>query len=639
MLSRSLTTMLLVLATACPMWGCELAFDAGGQTTGVLVPETGTGDTRALVQLTITRKLDDNQWSKQQITGTITVMVEASTTAGLEFWKETNGTFAKVNDITLDAAGNFPNAQIASVTNYYIKGTQAAAALPNFSLKESWAGSGGTPGDKFVSGAVFRVDNVVVDASDPITKKFNATAPTCDFVSVLNQSADLKAVTTPDHDSVGSALEWVISPDVASSTSGRVCEITAIDTPQKFQIQIMSVLGHVTYMQCNLWSAWATIEFRCSASETISIPGNSAPMVITYGGWSPVCGGGTSLGKLAQPEATTALKYYRYSEGKVELKATLLPDGIGSVLSTGWILRRWASSKAWDNGGHYDRNNRNNWTTGPSVDDSGTGDTSPDDMRSDIPSAAGNIYDLDAPACPCMTFLADDVRHTSEVYDNFRQCVMVVLQSEQQCSDDVLWHYVAQIDVEANPTVETHDLDLGNVQLPADRHYTPRFNITGFITGPNQSSLGGVTVTAGGKSGISSVPLAGGYTITGVAAGNNVTVTPALAGYTFAPVNQSVNITTADSTHVDFVGTGALSISGIVTRQDNTPIVGVIVSVGGGKSATTDNNGRYSIGTLVPGTYTATPSSDSYTFDPVGISNIVLVDQSVTGKNFTGTPK
>jgi hypothetical protein len=92
----------------------------------------------------------------------------------------------------------------------------------------------------------------------------------------------------------------------------------------------------------------------------------------------------------------------------------------------------------------------------------------------------------------------------------------------------------------------------------------------------------------------------GNYTISGLADGS-YTVTPSLAGYTFAPATASATVS-VDASH----------------------------------SAITDASGNYTISGLADGSYTVTPSLSGYTFAPATASATVA-GADVTGINFTST--
>lgn len=78
------------------------------------------------------------------------------------------------------------------------------------------------------------------------------------------------------------------------------------------------------------------------------------------------------------------------------------------------------------------------------------------------------------------------------------------------------------------------------------------------------------------------------------------------------------------------------TIAGRVTRTDGNPLSGVAISDGAGHSVLTDASGNYTLGGVVAGTYTLTPSkSDWTTFSPA--SRTVTVPPDATGQDFTAT--
>jgi hypothetical protein len=69
---------------------------------------------------------------------------------------------------------------------------------------------------------------------------------------------------------------------------------------------------------------------------------------------------------------------------------------------------------------------------------------------------------------------------------------------------------------------------------------TPIFAVAGRVADANGSPIAGVTVAlSGGSSATTTTDASGGYRFAGLAAGASVTVAPALAGFTFAPVDQT----------------------------------------------------------------------------------------------------
>ena len=78
------------------------------------------------------------------------------------------------------------------------------------------------------------------------------------------------------------------------------------------------------------------------------------------------------------------------------------------------------------------------------------------------------------------------------------------------------------------------------------------------------------------------------------------------------------------------VTAGGSGVSGVTVSLSGRTAAGTAIS----QSVTTDSNGNYSLSAPVGGSYTVTPSDDSYTFDPASASfNGLSANQSV---NFTG---
>lgn len=64
--------------------------------------------------------------------------------------------------------------------------------------------------------------------------------------------------------------------------------------------------------------------------------------------------------------------------------------------------------------------------------------------------------------------------------------------------------------------------------------------------------------------------------------------------------------------------------------------VTIILSGDAGRTAITDNYGRYNFTGLSNGNYTVTPSKTGYTFTPVNKA-VTINGANATGQNFTGT--
>ena len=160
----------------------------------------------------------------------------------------------------------------------------------------------------------------------------------------------------------------------------------------------------------------------------------------------------------------------------------------------------------------------------------------------------------------------------------------------------------------------------GNVTAPTSGFYSGPliglFSISGKVTDTLGAALPGVTLRAtGGKTAVTASD--GTYTIADLATGT-YNVTPLLPEYTFSPTTRqvTVNSTNGDAINVNFTGTRrTYSISGTITREDDSPLAGVQVTAGS-QTATSGPDGTYTISGLVAGTYTITPSLSEYTFTP-----------------------
>ncbi len=111
------------------------------------------------------------------------------------------------------------------------------------------------------------------------------------------------------------------------------------------------------------------------------------------------------------------------------------------------------------------------------------------------------------------------------------------------------------------------------------------YSISGTVTA-NGSGLSGVTVTAGSKS--ATTTTSGGYTISGLSNGT-YTVTPSKSGYTFSPSSQSVTISGANKTGIDFTASASGGGGGTPTERvsDGTFEGGLYGSSNSGSSGTT----------------------------------------------------
>jgi hypothetical protein len=147
---------------------------------------------------------------------------------------------------------------------------------------------------------------------------------------------------------------------------------------------------------------------------------------------------------------------------------------------------------------------------------------------------------------------------------------------------------------------------------------TLTYTISGQVT-KGGGALAGVTVTlTGGPGGTVTTDASGSYSFTALAYGGNYTVTPSLAGNSFAPPSTAFTSLQANQTANFAAATLTYTISGQVTKGGGA-LAGVTVTLTGGTSGTvtTDASGSYSF-TALPygGNYTVTPSLAGNSFTP-----------------------
>src|SRR6267142_56183 len=159
------------------------------------------------------------------------------------------------------------------------------------------------------------------------------------------------------------------------------------------------------------------------------------------------------------------------------------------------------------------------------------------------------------------------------------------------------------------------------------------FSISGTIS-PVAGGSGATVTLSGAASATTAATSSGAYTFTGLANGT-YTITPSHAGFTFNPIRQSVVLSGADVSGVNFTSTGkTYSISGTISPSVGGS--GATVTLSGTANATTTANssGSYTFSSLANGTYTVTPSQAGYTFSPAS-QNTTVNGANVTGVNFS----
>jgi hypothetical protein len=167
------------------------------------------------------------------------------------------------------------------------------------------------------------------------------------------------------------------------------------------------------------------------------------------------------------------------------------------------------------------------------------------------------------------------------------------------------------------------------------KNVTPTFSISGTID-PAAAGSGATVTLSGTTSATTTASNSGAYTFSGLANGTYA-VTPSHAGDTFSPGSQSVTVSQANVTGVNFTGAAqTFSISGTISPTAGGS--GATVTLSGAANATTtaSSSGAYSFTGLGNGTYTVTPSHTGFGFTP-GSQSATVSGASVSGLNFAAT--
>src|SRR5262249_20035156 len=130
----------------------------------------------------------------------------------------------------------------------------------------------------------------------------------------------------------------------------------------------------------------------------------------------------------------------------------------------------------------------------------------------------------------------------------------------------------------------------------------------------------------------------GNFSFTGLSNGT-YTVTPTKTGFTFSPTSQSITVSGADVTGVNFTATPipTWTISGTVSPAANGTGTTLTLTGTSSGSTTADSSGNFSFSGLSNGTYTVTPAKTGFTFSPASQA-VTVSGANVTNVNFTATP-
>jgi len=160
-------------------------------------------------------------------------------------------------------------------------------------------------------------------------------------------------------------------------------------------------------------------------------------------------------------------------------------------------------------------------------------------------------------------------------------------------------------------------------------------SISGKVTANIGGGVANVTVAASGAASLTATTGTDGtYTLAGLPTGH-YTVTPSKTGYRFTPTNQSLDLTTAGITNINFTGGATYTVAGRITAG-GYGLPGATVSAtgsNGSATATTNSSGDYTLSGLVNGTYTVQPSFTGALFTPASRS-VTVNNASQTGVNF-----
>ncbi|MGH9945435.1 MAG: carboxypeptidase regulatory-like domain-containing protein, partial [Pyrinomonadaceae bacterium] len=149
------------------------------------------------------------------------------------------------------------------------------------------------------------------------------------------------------------------------------------------------------------------------------------------------------------------------------------------------------------------------------------------------------------------------------------------------------------------------------------------FTISGRLTDIAGNNLGGATVALSNddtNQTLTTTTNAGGLYSFSVPAGSDYTVTPQLTNFTFEPSFRAFLNLSGNQTG-NFVGTGAVSITGRIPNLAPGQSVTVVLSGTSSAVTTTDANGNFTFVNLpLGGAFTVTPVSGAQVFDPSSFS-------------------
>ena len=180
------------------------------------------------------------------------------------------------------------------------------------------------------------------------------------------------------------------------------------------------------------------------------------------------------------------------------------------------------------------------------------------------------------------------------------------------------------------PTADRYNLTICEILPPG----TPTWTVSGAVT-PAASGVGTTLALSGAATGTVTADAAGNFTFTGLANGT-YTVTPSKTGFTFSPASQSVTVSGANVTAVNFTAAPVptWNISGTVSPSASGANTTLTLSGAGTGTATADASGNFTFTGRPNGTYTVTPSKSGFSFSPTS-QTVVVNGANVGAVNFT----
>jgi uncharacterized protein (TIGR03437 family) len=184
-----------------------------------------------------------------------------------------------------------------------------------------------------------------------------------------------------------------------------------------------------------------------------------------------------------------------------------------------------------------------------------------------------------------------------------------------------------------SPTSQTVTVSSANLSAINFTATAQTWSLSGTIS-PSSTASGATVKLGGASSATVTANSSGVYTFTGLVNGT-YTVTPSKTGYSFSPASQSLTLSGANLSALNFTATAQTwNLSGTISPSSASS--GASVKLGGASSATVTANssGVYTFNGLVNGTYTVTPSKSGYTFSPTS-QTVTVSSASLTAINFT----